>query len=78
MLGPHTHRGNPLSRIMCDPIAPPVTMCYSNDLDYFFVFLEIFFPSLCKMKKRNEKTNTGEGGKGKRGRNASDNAGGNL
>ncbi len=30
--------------------------------DYFFVFLEIFFPSVsCKMKKRNEKTNTGEG-----------------
>jgi hypothetical protein len=30
----------------------------------------------CKMKKRNEKTNTGEGGKGTRGRTASDDAGG--
>ena len=28
------------------------------------------------MKKRNEKTNTGEGGKGKRGRTASDDVGG--
>ncbi len=27
MLGPHTHRHNPLSRILCAPIAPPVTVC---------------------------------------------------
>jgi hypothetical protein len=26
MLGPHTQRDNPLSRIMCAPIAPPVTV----------------------------------------------------
>jgi hypothetical protein len=27
MLGPHTHRHNPLSRILCAPITPPVTVC---------------------------------------------------
>jgi hypothetical protein len=27
MLGPHTHRDNPVSRIMCAPVAPPVTVC---------------------------------------------------
>jgi hypothetical protein len=30
----------------------------------------------CQMKKRNEKKNTGEGGKGKRGRTTSDDVGG--
>jgi hypothetical protein len=51
MLGPHTHRDNPLSRIMCPSVS-------------------------CKMKKRNEKTITGEGGNGKRSRTVSDDAGG--
>jgi hypothetical protein len=27
MLGPHTHRDNPVSRIMCAPVASPVTVC---------------------------------------------------
>jgi len=53
MLGPHTHRDNPLSRILCAPIAPPVTVC-----------------------KQSDKTNTGEVGKGKKGRTVSDDAGG--
>ncbi len=30
MLGPHTQRDNPLSRIMCAPIGPPVTVCYTT------------------------------------------------
>ena len=34
------------------------------------------FPLSCKMKKRNEKSNTGEAGKDKRGRTVSDDAGG--
>ena len=46
ILGPHTHRDNPLSRIMCDP------------------------------GKSVEKTNTGDGGTGKRGRVAPDDVGG--
>jgi hypothetical protein len=92
MLGPHTHRDNPLSRIMCAPIGPPVTVIvlhYENSITFLFFwnFFSIFFHrplfrhSFCilsKMKKRNDQTNTGEGGKGKRGRNTSDNAGGNL
>jgi hypothetical protein len=79
MLGPHTHRDNPLSRIMCAPITPPVTVCYTT-LHYerlLFCFSGNFFPSVsCKMKKRNTKTNTGEDVKGKRGRTVSDDAGG--
>ncbi len=46
MIGPHTHRDNPLSRIMCVPIAPPVTVFFSIPI------------------------------RGKRGRTASDDAGG--
>ena len=81
MLGPHTHRDNPLSWIMCAPIAPPVTVIVLHrKFDYFFVFLEFFFSIpkkvRAKMGKSDEKTNTGEGGKGKRGRTASDDAGG--
>ncbi len=73
-------RDNPLSRIMCARITPFVTVCYTT-LHYenltTFCFSGIFFSSVsCKMKKRNEKTNTGEGDKGKRGRTASDDVGG--
>jgi hypothetical protein len=54
MLGPHTHRDNPLSRIMCAPIAPcHGHSAYNENLNDFFVFLDffpffpfsIFFPS---------------------------------
>ncbi len=31
MLGPHTHRDNPVSRIMCAPVAPPVTYTGEGD-----------------------------------------------
>ena len=44
--------------------------------EIFFCFSGIVFPSLCKMKKRNEKTNTGEGGEDKRVRTVSDDTGG--
>ena len=58
-------------------LLPPLSRCVTlGKFDYFFVFLEMFFHPLCKMKKRNEKTNTGEGGKGKRGRTDSDDTGG--
>ncbi len=26
----HTHTDDPLSRIMCDPIVPPVTVCHTG------------------------------------------------
>jgi hypothetical protein len=77
MLGPHTHRDNPLSRIMCAPIDPPVTVCHSEKIGLFFCF---FLKNNCipsaKMVKRNGKKNTGEGDKGKKGRTVSDDAGG--
>ncbi len=83
MLGPHTHRDNPLSRIMCAPIAPPVTVIVlhlKNLITFLFCYFFPFFSSSIsfasifsvKMKKRNDQTNTGEGGKGQRSRNASD------
>ena len=81
MLGPHTHRHNPLSRILCAPIAPPVTVCkhlkIEKKIGLLFCFSEKKIASLCaKMVKRSDKTNTGEGGKGKKGRTVSDDAGG--
>ena len=36
ILGPHTHRDNPLSRIMCGPIAPPVTVCHTVKIGLLF------------------------------------------
>ncbi len=71
MLGPHTHRDNPLSRRMCAPIAPPVTVRHTMKIWLRFCFSGNFF-SIPRAKKCNEKTNTGEGGKGKRGRTVSD------
>jgi hypothetical protein len=59
---PHTHRDNPLSRIMCAPIAP-VVVCYT-----------LKFAS--QNEQEEWKTNTGEGRKGKRGRTVSDDTGG--
>jgi hypothetical protein len=47
MLGPHTYRDNPLSRIMCAPIDPPVTVCYTTlnyeNLTTFLFFWKFFF-----------------------------------
>ena len=65
MLGPHTHRDNPLSRIMCTPIVPPchgVSHC-ENWTTFLFFFKKKSIPR-AKMVKRNDKTNTGEGDKG--------------
>ncbi len=81
MLGPHTHRDNPLSRIMCAPVPPPVTVCkhlkIEKKMDLLFCFSEKKIASLSpKMVKRSDKTNTGEGVKGKKGRTVSDDAGG--
>jgi hypothetical protein len=77
MLGPHTHRDNPLSRIMCTPIAPPVTVCHTVKIGLLFCFfLKKNFIPRAKMVKRNDKTNTGEGVKGKKGRTVSDDSGG--
>ncbi len=77
MLGPHTHRDNPISRIMCDPIAPPVTVCHTVKIRLLLCFfLKKNPPLVKKMVKRNDKTNTVEGDKGKKGRTVSDNAGG--
>jgi hypothetical protein len=49
MLGPHTHRDNPLCQIMCAPIAPPVTVCHTVKIGLLFCFFikTIFYPS-CK------------------------------
>jgi hypothetical protein len=38
MLGPHTCRDNPLSRIMCAPIVPPVTVCHTVKIGLLFYF----------------------------------------
>ncbi len=41
MIGPHTYRDNLLSRVMCAPIAPPVTVIVLHyKCDYFFEFLK--------------------------------------
>ena len=80
MFGPHTHRHNPLSRILCAPIAPHVTVCYYYTMKRLLFCFSLMvlknFPPSCKMKKRNEKSNTGETVKDKRGRTVSDDAGG--
>jgi len=80
MLGPHTHRDNPVSRIMCAPVAPPVTVCkhlkIEKKIGTFLFFREKNCIPHAKMVKRSDKTNTGEGGKGKKGRTVSDDAGG--
>ncbi len=64
ILGPHTQRDSPLSRVMCDPIAPPVTVCYTMKICVFMVCLLttfcLFFwrkkiPSVAKMVKSMEK-----------------------
>ena len=79
MLGPHTHRDNPVSRIMCAPVAPPVTVCkhlkIQKKIGLLFCFSEKknSIPR-AKMVKRSDKTNTGEGGKGKKGKTVSDDA----
>jgi hypothetical protein len=78
MLGPHTHRDNPLSRIMCDPRLAPITTrpchgvshCENSTTSLFF--LKKNSTPRAKMVKRNDKTNTGEGGKGKKDRTVSD------
>ena len=64
-----------LTNTVCSYL-PPLSRCVTlRKFDYFFVFLEYFFHSSAKMVKRNEKTNTGEGDKDKRGRTASDDTG---
>ena len=45
MIGPHTQRDNPLSRIMCTPIVPHSCGVKLWKFDYFFVFLESFVQS---------------------------------
>ncbi len=77
MLGPHTHRDNPVSRIMCAPVGPPVTVCKHLKIQKnYLVFLKKFPTLRAKMVKRNDKTNTGQGGKSKKGKTVSDDAGG--
>jgi hypothetical protein len=48
-VGPHTHRDNPLSRIMCAPIVPPVTVCHTVKIGllfcFFFCYKKNFHPS---------------------------------
>jgi hypothetical protein len=50
MLGPHTHRDNPVSRVVCAPVAPPVTVCkhlkIQKKIGLLFCFSENKFPSL--------------------------------
>ena len=76
MLGPHTYRDNPLSRIMCAPIDPPCHSVLHYENLTTFLFSGNCFSIPGKMKKRNEKTNTGEGDKVKRDRTVSDDVGG--
>ena len=79
MLGPHTHGDNPVSRIMCAPVVPPgrcVTLrkFQQNISTFLFFFKKNSIPRV-KMVKRSDKTNTGEGGKGKKSRTVSDDSG---
>ena len=59
MLGPHTHRDNPVSRIMCAPVAPPVTVCkhlkIQKKIGPFFVFPKKKLSLVPKMGKRSDK-----------------------
>jgi hypothetical protein len=77
MFGPHTDRDNPVSRIMCVPIAPPVTLkIQKKKWTTFLFFLKKISIPCAKMVKRSDKTNTGEGDKDKKGRTVSDDVGG--
>jgi hypothetical protein len=67
MLGPDTHRDNPFSW-MCGPIAPSVTVCHTENWTTFLFFIKKNSIPRAKMVKRNDKTNTGEGDQGKKGR----------
>jgi hypothetical protein len=63
---------------MCAPVAPPVTVCKHLKIQkkiglFCFSFKKISIPP-SKMVKRSDKTNTGEGGKGKKGKTVSDDA----
>ncbi len=64
----HVQRQSTFPDNVCS-YCPPVTLCHIMKKN--FVFLEIFFQSprksSYKMGKSDEKTNTGEGGKGERG-----------
>ena len=57
-------------------LLPPLSRCVTMKIYYFFVFFKKKFHPRAKMVKRNDKTHTGEGGKGKKGRTVSDDAGG--
>ena len=59
----------------CVLLLPPLSRCVALKIWLLFVFLEFFWPPkklLVQMGKRDEQTNTGEGGKGKRVRTTSD------
>jgi hypothetical protein len=80
MLGPHTHGDNPVSRIMCATVVPPgrcVTLRkFQQNITTFLFFLKQNSIPRVKMVKRSDKTNTGEGDKGKKSRTVSDDSGG--
>ena len=77
MLGPHTHRDNPLCRDnVCSYCPPCHGVSHCENWTTFLFFLKIYSIPRAKMVKMNDKTNTGEGGKGKKGRTVSDDVGG--
>ena len=72
----HTQRQSTFPDNVCS-YCPPFhgVLHYETLTTFLFVWKFVSIRS-CKTKKRNEKTNTGEGGKDKRGRTVSDDAGG--
>jgi hypothetical protein len=61
---------------VCSYCPPCHGVSHTMKIYYFFVFFKKKFHPRAKMVKRNDKTNTGEGGKGKKDRTVSDDAGG--
>jgi hypothetical protein len=58
MIGPHTQTDNPLSRIMCAPIVPPVTVCHC-EIGLLSCFFVKKFYSLCQNALSDTSTSAG-------------------
>ena len=77
MLGPHTQRQSTFPDNVCSYCPPCHGVSHYENLITFLFFCK-FFSIPVQNEEEEEKTNTGEGDKGKRGRTVSDNTGGNL
>ena len=75
----HARRQSSFPDNVCS-CCPPRTVCHTLKIPtknhYFLVFFKKISIPRAKMVKRSDKTNTGEGGKGKKSRTVSDDSGG--